>query len=422
MPAFTDPAFTDPAFTSPAFTSPTFTGSVSVTGHPYPTGPTGPTGRPYPTGSPHLTGPTGLGTSAARVAELLRPRTAPAPASGTAPAAAPGSASMPGRPTASDSRALPELYCPPHLRDDPALAREVNDRLVHWAEEVGIYAEQLEKFRQADFGRLLMLTHPDTDDPARLLAAGRCMAAEFAVDDYFCEEATTGEHPERLGPQLMLAQSAIDPAQLPGPHREAYRRAMEASPVWNALRRSVADLSEYASGAQINRLRQEIAGLFLGMDAEAGWRIGGRPPAVWEYLANRQMNSFLPCMTLVDVMGGYELPAQVYGAPEVRRATLQAALASVLLNDVYSMHKEDGAQGVEYNLPTVIAAEDGCTSAEAVQRSADLHNELVHSFEASAAALSLTGDPVLTRYLGALWAWLGGNKEWHAGSPRYNQS
>lgn len=342
---------------------------------------------------------------------MLRPR-------GAAGGAA---AARPERARPASDAALPELYCPPHLRDDPALGQEIDDRLVRWAEQVGIYAGQLEKFRHAGYGRLVMLTHPDTDDPDRLLAAARCMAAEFAVDDYFCDEAATGDHPERLGPQLMLAQSAIDPAQLPGRHAEAYRREMTTQPVWHALRDSVERLAEYASGAQITRLRQEIAGLFLGMDAEAGWRIGGRPPAVWEYLANRQMNSFLPCMTLVDTMGGYELPATVYGSPAVRRATVQAALASVLLNDVYSMRKEGGAAGLEYNLPTVIAAEEGCSLAEATHRAADLHNELVHSFEAAAAALSASGDPLLTRYLGALWAWLGGNKEWHASSPRYNQ-
>ncbi|MDH6111116.1 2-methylisoborneol synthase [Kitasatospora sp. MAP12-15] len=355
-----------------------------------------PAARPIPQG------PTGLGTSAARAATLLRPRT---------PAAAPGPAT---------GRRIPELYCPPHLRDDHALGEEVNERLARWAGEVGIYAGRTEKFRQANYGRLLMLTHPDTDDPDRLLAAGRCMAAEFAVDDYFCDEAAAGDHPQRLGPQLMLAQVAIDPMRMPTRYHARYEREIREQPVWNALRRSVDALAEYASGSQINRLRQEIAGLFLGMDAEAGWRIEGTPPAVWEYLANRQLNSFLPCLTLVDAIGGYELPANVYGRPDVRHATLQAALASVLLNDIYSVHKEAGAEGIEYNLPSVLMAEDGCSLDEAIQRSADIHDELMHSFEASAAALGLTGDPVLTRYLGALWAWLGGNREWHASSPRYN--
>lgn len=347
-------------------------------------------------------GPTGLGTSAARIADLRRPR---GPVQGAA----------------TGSRTVPGLYCPPHLRDDPALGEEVNERLVRWAEQVGIYEGQIGRFRKADYGRLLMLTHPDTDDPDRLLAAARCMAAEFAVDDYFCDEAATGDHPQRLGPQLMLSQAAIDPGLMPRRYHGRYEREMREQPVLNALRRSVEELGEYATGSQINRLRQEIAGLFLGMDAEAGWRIEGTPPPVWEYLANRQMNSFLPCMTLVDAIGGYELPADVYGRPDVRRATLQAALASVLLNDIYSMHKEGGADAVEYNLPGVLVAEEGCSLDEAVRRSVDIHNELVRSFEASAAALGLTGDPVLTRYLGALWAWLGGNREWHASSPRYNE-
>ncbi|WP_197092008.1 family 2 encapsulin nanocompartment cargo protein terpene cyclase [Streptacidiphilus albus] len=359
------------------------------------------------------TGPTGLGTSAARIADLRRPRADPA---------APGTATPAAAATPRGAGAVPELYCPPALRDDPALGEEVNERLVQWAEQMGIYEGRIEEFRRADFGRLLMLTHPDTDDPDRLLAAGRCMAAEFAVDDYFCDTAATGGRPQRLGPELMLSQSAIDPARMPLRYREQYRRALREQPVWHALHRSVEQLAEYAGGAQINRLRQELAGLFLGMDAEAGWRIDGTPPPVWEYLANRQMNSFLPCMTLVDSVGGYEVPAEVYGRRDVRNATLQAALASVLLNDVYSMHKEGGAQGLEYNLPTVLMAEDGCSLEQAIRRSADIHDELVRSYEASAAVLSLAGDPVLTRYLGALWAWLGGNKEWHAGSPRYNRT
>ncbi|GAB2714688.1 family 2 encapsulin nanocompartment cargo protein terpene cyclase [Kitasatospora kifunensis] len=379
-------------------------------------------------------GPSGLGTSAARIADLLRPRVPGASAPGVrtpgvrTPAVPTPGARTPGVRTSdvrgtevARSRTVPGLYCPPHLRDDPALAEEVNERLVDWTQQVGIYAGRTEKFRQANFGRLLMLTHPDTDDPDRLVAAGRCLAAEFAVDDYFCEEATTSDHPERLGPQLMLAQSAIDPPQLPGRYQERYERSVREQPVLNALWHSLRELAGFASGSQVNRLRQEIAGLFLGMDAEAGWRIGGSAPSVSEYLANRQMNSFLPCMTLVDAVGGYELPANVYGRPDVRRATLQAALASVLLNDIYSMHKEGGAQGLEYNLPTVLAAEDGCSLAEATRRSIELHNELVRSFEAASAALTLTGDLVLTRYLGALWAWLGGNKEWHASSPRYNE-
>ncbi len=39
------------------------------------------------------------------------------------------------------------LFCPGPVRDDPALGREVNDRLVDWAEQVGICPGRLDRLR-----------------------------------------------------------------------------------------------------------------------------------------------------------------------------------------------------------------------------------------------------------------------------------
>ena len=90
-------------------------------------------------------------------------------------------------------------------------------------------------------------------------------------------------------------------------------------------------------------------------------------PPVWEYLVNRSRNSFLPCIALIDPVGGYELPAQEYAQPQVRRAVTMAATASTLVNDVYSMATETGTAGADVNLPTVIAAEDHCSLREAIR-------------------------------------------------------
>jgi 2-methylisoborneol synthase len=91
------------------------------------------------------------------------------------------------------------------------------------------------------------------------------------------------------------------------------------------------------------------------------------------------------------------------------------------VNDLYSMAREQGTSGLDFNLPTVIAAEEKCALEEAVERSARIHDELVHTFEAEAAALSLTGSPSLRRFLAGVWAWLGGNREWHSNSGRYSE-
>src|SRR5262245_59756915 len=116
-----------------------------------------------------LSGPTGLGTSAARF-----PR-----------------ASTPGDPPTRPGVRVPPLYCPDAVRDNPALCDEVNDRLVAWAEEIGIYHDRLDKLRSHNFGRLMMLAHPDCDDPDRLLVAAQCGLSEWSVDDHWVDE---GEH------------------------------------------------------------------------------------------------------------------------------------------------------------------------------------------------------------------------------------
>ncbi|MDJ0347310.1 hypothetical protein QMK19_37260 [Streptomyces sp. H10-C2] len=90
---------------------------------------------------------------------------------------------------------MPELYCPEPVRDDAALGEEINERLVAWAAQVGIHAGQLDGLRAADFGRLIMLIYPGTDDPDRLLATGTCVLAAWAVDDYYCDDESAGAAP-----------------------------------------------------------------------------------------------------------------------------------------------------------------------------------------------------------------------------------
>jgi 2-methylisoborneol synthase len=127
-------------------------------------------------------------------------------------------------------------------------------------------------------------------------------------------------------------------------------------------------------------------------------------------------------MAPIDTLGGYELDAAGYCDPRMRRAVTTAALAAQMVNDLYSMAREDLSGGREFNLPTVLAAEEGCTRREAVRRTAAIHDELVHRFEAEATALAATGSPQQRRFLAGLWAWLGGNRAWHADSRRYRDA
>ncbi|MFI6579247.1 family 2 encapsulin nanocompartment cargo protein terpene cyclase [Nocardiopsis sp. NPDC050513] len=392
------------------------------------------------------TGPTGLGRAAATA--LLPERVAPAPRAVPAgvrsprgdgapgrsmpgiPAAPPGP-TLPGRAGRVRERAEPPaaeplprkgrqdlvLYCPPALRDDPALGKEVDDRLVEWAEEVGIYPGQLDKVRRAEFGRLMMLAHPETDDPDRLLAAARCGLSEWAVDDHCVDGEVEEARPELLGQRLAILHSVIDQANLPMKYAPQLERVVRADPVAVALRSALNNLATMATTSQVRRLRHELGIMFVAYNQEGVWQNLGQRPPVWEFLMHRHENSFIPCMVLVDAIAGYELPYGEFADPRVRRAFTLAGTATVIVNDLYSMGKEDPG---DFSLPRLIASEDGCSLSEAVERTVEIHDELMHTFEAEASALAAAGSPELRRFFASTWAWLGGSREWHASSARYH--
>ncbi|MGX1884971.1 family 2 encapsulin nanocompartment cargo protein terpene cyclase [Streptomyces sp. NPDC055287] len=365
-----------------------------------------------------LAGPGGLGTAAARAFQSLTPPAAPRAALPAGQDEAPPSATQ--GPAAGQDTAvrIPPLYCPDAVRDDPALGEEVNNRLVDWAAEVGIFTGRLERLRSHQFGRLFMLAHPDCDDPDRLMAAARCGLAEWSVDDHWVDEGDDTE-PELLGSRLAMAHAVVDPVRLPARYLAQFEEIVHKQPVLRAFRSSLAHLSQIASTTQMARLRHELAVMFVGYGQEAEWRSSGRKPAVWEYLLHRYENAFYPCMVLIDPVGGYELPAHEFADPTVRRTYLYAGMANVLLNDVYSMAKEDPG---DTNLPNLIAAEENCSLQEAVDRTAAIHDELMHTVEADCAVLAAAGSPQLRRYLAGLWGWMGGSKQWHATSARYHEA
>ncbi|MEW2635703.1 family 2 encapsulin nanocompartment cargo protein terpene cyclase [Streptomyces sp. NPDC048389] len=320
----------------------------------------------------------------------------------------------------SQGIAVPELYCPSPVRDDPDLGELLNEQLVQWAEQVGIYPGQPDTVREAAFGRMMMLCFPGTDDPDRLLAAGKCILAQWAVDDTYVDDESLGATVQLQGSRLALAKAALDPVHLPSRYAPDLEQVMRDDPVLAAHRSSLAHLAQYADSSQLARYHYEMAGLYVANGTEATWRSEGRLPQVWEYLTNRQPNSFLPSMVMLDPIGGYQLPFEMYADPRVRRVFMMAGAASVMVNDLFSMTREGHASGLDFNLPTVIAAEDKCSLKEAIQRSAEFHNEMMHRIEAEATALSADGTPALRRFLADVWAWLGGNRAWHAGSARYS--
>lgn len=311
---------------------------------------------------------------------------------------------------------VPRLHCPEAVRDDYAFGEEVNDRLV--AEEVGIYPGKLDKVKEANVGRLIMLAHPDSDDPDGLLAAAKCALAEWATDDHYVDDEELGADPRLLARRLVLAHAVVDPAQLPPQYMPDLEKAIEQDPVLLAYRSSLGNLARFGSVTQVSRLQRELAIMFVAYNQEAAWRAMQELPSVWEYLVHRHENSFL-------TLHGAERPGRrVRGAaPGVRQpggpeVFTMAGIASVLVNDLYSLDKE--TDDMDFNLPKLIAAEEKCSLQEAADRTAEIHDEVVRTVEAESAFLGLDGSAQLRRFLAGILAWLGGGHAWHRTSLRYN--
>lgn len=373
-----------------------------------------------------LTGPTGLGTSAARLCGADTAADGEGSA-GHEPDEAAGSEAAAVEPPGgtSSSVRVPPLYCPDALRDDPALGDEIDDRLVAWwGGEIGGSTTELDRLRACGFGRLIMLAHPDSDDPDRLTAAAKCAVAEWAVDDLYLDGDSAESEPERLGPRLAMAYAAMAPARLPPmPYAVQYERELFKDPVLRAIRSSWTNLARFASPVQVFRLRHELAVMFVAYNQEAEWHLSRRVPPVWEFLLHRWENAFCPTMVVTDPVGGYEVSAPEFFDPRTRRVFTTAGVASVLVNDLYSLDKEERVnQGADYSLPRVLMAEEGCTLQQAVDRTAQLHDELVRYVETESATLTSQGSPELGRFLAGVWAWMGGGKEWHATSKRYHDT
>ena len=381
-------------------------------------------------------GPTGLGTSAARLASTV-PGAPTAEAQMTVNAVAARVVGGPmglgtsgliksGSVTSSvpvvpepgeDDDEMPELFCPGPVRDDPALGELVNEQTVEWAEEVGIYPGRLDHLRASNFGRLIMLTHPGTDDPDRLLAATKMVVAEWASDDYYLDDEEVGADPVTAAARFALIYGVVDPVALPARYAPRIDGFIQDEPIARAYRSAMKHLAQYTTVDQMARLQHQMAILYTTLDQNASWRLNKQRPKVWEYLIHREHNSYLPPMILVDPLAGYELSPTEFYHPRVRRPVLMVGLAAVLLNDLNSAGKESAD---DYSLPGLIAAEEGCSPKEALKRTVDIHNELMRNFVVEAAALSLTGSPALRRFLADLWAWCGGSREWHATTLRYH--
>ncbi|MFK8906661.1 family 2 encapsulin nanocompartment cargo protein terpene cyclase [Streptomyces sp. YS-3] len=335
-----------------------------------------------------LSGPNGLGTTGLRLVLRAQPPT--------------------------PCREIPSLYYHPVPEPDAARVAEVSRRIKDWAvDEVELYPPEWEdQFDGFSLGRYMVACHPDAPTIEHLMVATRLMAAENAVDDCYCEDH--GGSPVGLGGRLLLAHTALDPLHTAQEYEAPWADSLHSDAPRRAYRSAMDYLLQAASASQADRFRHDMARLHLGYLAEAAWAQTEYVPEVWEYLAMRQFNNFRPCPTITDTVGGYELPADLHAQPAMQRVIALASNATTIVNDLYSYTKELAAPGRHMNLPVVLAEREDLGERDAYLKAIGIHNDLMHAFEAEAAALALACPvPQVTRFLRGVAAWVDGNHHWH---------
>ncbi|MEV4684084.1 family 2 encapsulin nanocompartment cargo protein terpene cyclase [Streptomyces kurssanovii] len=342
-----------------------------------------------------LRGPSGLGTaslSLARRPDPVLPEPAPL----------------------AEGRAVPGLYHHPVPEPDPVRVEEVSRRIKRWAEdEVQLYPEDWEgQFDGFSVGRYMVACHPDAPTVDHLMLATRLMVAENAVDDCYCEDH--GGSPVGLGGRLLLAHTALDRLHTTPEYAPEWEESLGSDAPRRAYRSAMDHFVREATPSQADRYRHDMARLHMGYLAEAAWAETDHVPQVWEYLAMRQFNNFRPCPTITDTVGGYELPADLHARPETQRVIALAGNATTIVNDLYSYTKELDSPGRHLNLPVVIAEREQLSERDAYLKAVEVHNELMHAFEAAAAELAAACPlPPLLRFLKGVAAWVDGNHYWH---------
>ncbi|MFD8087950.1 family 2 encapsulin nanocompartment cargo protein terpene cyclase [Kitasatospora sp. NPDC059722] len=340
---------------------------------------------------------------------LLDPTGAPSPSTLAQAAEAPAGG---GKPKVGDP--IPGLYHHPIVEPDPVRVEELSLRIKAWAiDEIELYpAEWEDQFDGFSTGRYMVACHPDAPSIDHLMLAARLMVAENAVDDIYCEDH--GGSPVGLGGRLLLAHTALDALHTTAEYHGPWEQSLSSDAPRRAYKSAMDYFVAAATPSQSDRFRHDMARLHLGYLAEASWAETDHVPEVWEYLAMRQFNNFRPCPTLTDSVGAYELPSDLHALPAMQRVIALAGNATTIVNDLYSYTKELASPGRHLNLPVVLAEREELSEREGYLKAVEVHNELMHAFEAEAAALAASCPvPTLLRFLRGVAAWLDGNHHWH---------
>ena len=157
--------------------------------------------------------------------------------------------------------------------------------------------------------------------------------------------------------------------------------------------------------------------MFKGLAWQFRHMISGLKPDLDEYMQIRQYLGAAHLSTdSLEVTGRIYLNEHVYEHPIVRKLTETSRNIVCFSNDLFSLSKElNQVDKGEYNLVTVLKNKYHISMEEAIQRAAQIHDDLVREFILLSEMVYLFDDrtnALLKKYIEALGYQMRGNVDW----------
>ncbi|MCD9872832.1 terpene synthase family protein [Streptomyces guryensis] len=152
-------------------------------------------------------------------------------------------------------------------------------------------------------------------------------------------------------------------------------------------------------------------------------------PDVAEYLQLRHASGFMPPLwDAVERIWRCEVPDAVYDSPELRTMRDADSQNINIVNDVYSLAKEE-ARGDGHNLVLVLEQQEACTRPDALKTAYRMINNWMQAFLTAEAQLPLLYGTVglsaparadVARFAQGMRAAIRGNYDWCSRTARYH--
>jgi hypothetical protein len=291
-------------------------------------------------------------------------------------------------------------------------ADQVDAETFSWLVASGMIDDraELDRYREASYGRLGARTYPYADHDMLRLVTDWCVWL-FAFDDAFCESDRRAAEIARALPQLLAVLDDLDA----GVH------------VQNPFARAMLDIKGRVTAAgnadQLDRWRTVTKDYLFAQVWEAANREDSVVPTYGDYIfMRRRTGAMLTVFALIDVATGHPLTPDEWRHPDVRAITESANDVVVWDNDLLSYAKERNSVNSRNNLVSVLARHRHRSIQHAMNQIGRMRDEAIMRMTLLRAELEDMDSRAIQAYVRGLEHWISGSIAYSLTSTRYTRA